>query len=201
MSAGERSERDRDHHAGRRVGSHDELARAAEERVGHERKNASVEPEDGLEARERRVGHADGNGDGRHRKAGDEIVAEIAAPVGEQRSKPGRKAFQPVASHGFDPAPKSLRVTSVRASIRAEWRSGRRPPRSESGTGDRERRPPDPPDPDRRRLGRRHQGRRAVPSRSAWRATRLRRVVFDATALGRWDTALLTFLAGLRPRS
>ena len=40
--------------------------------------------------------------------------------------------------------------------------------------------------------------RRAVEERLA-SDPELRRVVFDASALGRWDTTLLTFLAGLRP--
>ncbi len=73
IPASQRSHRCRHNSAGRRIRADNELARAAEQRIGDERQNARIKSDLWRKSREFRVGDRDRNGDGGDGESGANI--------------------------------------------------------------------------------------------------------------------------------
>ena len=85
IAKGEWCNRCGDQCAGGRIRADDQLARAAKNRVGQERQDTRVKAGNRAEASQLCVGYANRQRDGSHRQASQQIVAEIAPLIVEQR--------------------------------------------------------------------------------------------------------------------
>ena len=102
VAGGERTEAGGDDQTGGRVGADDQLAGRTENRVGEQREDRRVDPDDDRHASEIRVGDADRQRHRGHREPGAEVAPDVRPAIGPQQAQAGG---QPREARSPSPAP------------------------------------------------------------------------------------------------